>query len=236
MSTPIVERKSTRLGRQYEGKASIAALRILVADPNEVFRCGLRSIVSHQQGWKIIGETTTVKDSLRELVSTGPDVVILDLAMTDEAGWEALASACTKAQVRLLILSDHFPPVSIQRALALGARACLFKSEGAQQLMTAIAAVGLGQTYLSPRALEALARSYTRIPGGSGREIKLLTARQVEVLRLLAEGKTNKEVSARLGISQRTVETHRSQLMCRLGLHSITELVRYAIRNGHVTL
>jgi len=210
-------------------------LRILVADDHEVVRLGVRGLLEAEPGWVVCGEAATGREAVTETERLSPDVVVLDISMPDLNGIEAVRQIVHLApRTHVLILTMHESEGLIGKALAAGARGYLLKSDAGRDLVTAIRALATNRTFFTSAVSAMLLEGYLRGYEES-QAIKVignrLTAREREVVQLLAEGGSNKNVAGALGISLKTAETHRTNVLRKLGLHSIAELVRYAIRN-----
>ena len=205
-------------------------IRILLADDHAVVRQGFKMILDAQPDMEIVGEAANGREAVDLAEQLRPDVVVMDVAMPELNGIEAtrrLASSVPHA--RVVALSMHKDSVYVREILRAGARGYLLKDSGAADLVAAIHAVASGESYLSPAVSNAVLDDYRR---HATNPIDLLTSREREVLQLLAEGKTNKEIAGVLNLSVYTVEAHRGRIMEKLNLHSIGELVRFAVRNG----
>ena len=205
-------------------------IRILLADDHAVVRQGFKMILDAQPDMEIVGEAANGREAVDLAEQLHPDVVVMDVAMPELNGIEAtrrLASSVPHA--RVVALSMHKDSVYVREILRAGARGYLLKDSGAADLVAAIRAVASGESYLSPAVSNAVLDDYRRI---ATNPIDLLTSREREVLQLLAESKTNKEIAGVLNLSVYTVEAHRGRIMEKLNLHSIGELVLFAVRNG----
>jgi DNA-binding NarL/FixJ family response regulator len=205
-------------------------IRILLADDHAVVRQGFKMILAAQPDMEIVGEAANGREAVELAQQLSPDVVVMDVSMPELNGIEAtrrLASLVSRA--RVVALSMHKDSVYVREILRAGARGYLLKDSGAADLVAAIRAVASGESYLSPAVSNAVLDDYRRI---ATNPIDLLTSREREVLQLLAEGKTNKEIANVLNLSVYTVDAHRGRIMEKLNLHSIGELVRFAVRNG----
>ena len=205
-------------------------IRILLADDHAVVRQGFKMILDAQADMEIVGEAGNGREAVELAEQLRPDVVVMDVSMPELNGIEAtrrLASSLPRA--RVVALSMHKDSVYVREILRAGARGYLLKDSGAADLVAAIRAVASGESYLSPAVSNAVLDDYRR---HATNPIDLLTSREREVLQLLAEGKTNKEIAGVLNLSVYTVEAHRGRIMEKLNLHSIGELVRFAVRNG----
>jgi DNA-binding NarL/FixJ family response regulator len=205
-------------------------IRILLADDHAVVRQGFKMILDAQADMEIVGEAGNGRQAVELAEQLRPDVVVMDVAMPELNGIEAtrrLASSVPHA--RVVALSMHKDSVYVREILRAGARGYLLKDSGAADLVAAIHAVASGESYLSPAVSNAVLDDYRRHVTNP---IDLLTSREREVLQLLAEGKSNKEIAGVLNLSVYTVDAHRGRIMEKLNLHSISELVRFAVRNG----
>jgi DNA-binding NarL/FixJ family response regulator len=205
-------------------------IRILLADDHAVVRQGFKMILNAQADMEIVGEAGNGRQAVELAEQLRPDVVVMDVAMPELNGIEAtrrLASSVPHA--RVVALSMHKDSVYVREILRAGARGYLLKDSGAADLVAAIHAVASGESYLSPAVSNAVLDDYRRHVTNT---IDLLTSREREVLQLLAEGRTNKEIAGVLNLSVYTVDAHRGRIMEKLNLHSISELVRFAVRNG----
>jgi DNA-binding NarL/FixJ family response regulator len=204
-------------------------IRILLADDHAVVRQGFKMILAAQPDMEIVGEAANGREAVELTEQLRPDVVVMDVSMPELNGIEAtrrLASLVPHARV---VLSMHKDSVYVREILRAGARGYLLKDSGAADLVAAIRAVASGESYLSPAVSGAVLDDYRR---HATNPIDLLTSREREVLQMLAEGKTNKEIAGVLNLSVYTVDAHRGRIMEKLNLHSIGELVRFAVRNG----
>ena len=205
-------------------------IRILLADDHAVVRQGFKMILDAEADMEIVGEAGNGRQAVDLAEQLRPDVVVMDVAMPELNGIEAtrrLASSVPHA--RVVALSMHKDSVYVREILRAGARGYLLKDSGAADLVAAIHAVASGESYLSPAVSNAVLDDYRRHVTNP---IDLLTSREREVLQLLAEGRTNKEIAGVLNLSVYTVDAHRGRIMEKLNLHSISELVRFAVRNG----
>ena len=211
------------------------AVAILLADDHVVIRKGLIALLGAQPGWRIVGETCNGREAVEAARSLQPDLVIVDISMPQFNGLDAIPRLLRVApNTRILVLSMHEEEEIIQRALQAGASGFVLKSDAEQSLLRAVGAVLSGKRFVSPSVTHIVlsrtsARTRTLSHGGSG--YSFLTERELEVVQLLAEGYSNKQVAALLAISVRTAENHRARLSKKLGLNSLSGLVRYAIRN-----
>jgi RNA polymerase sigma factor (sigma-70 family) len=210
-------------------------IRILLADDHTVVRDGLRALVEKQPDMAVIGEAADGRDTLRLAEEQSPDVVIMDIAMPHMNGIEATRRiVASKPQTAVLILSMHQDESYVLRSLKAGAKGYLLKDSVRSDVIEAIRAVVQGRSFLTRKVSRILQEDYVREMERRGLEdsYDLLTDREREILQLIAEGKTNKEVASMLNISLTTVETHRTHILQKLNLHSIPELILYAVRKG----
>jgi two-component system response regulator NreC len=209
-------------------------LRVLLADDHSIVRRGLRGLIE-AAGHSVVGEAGDGLDAVRQCEEHHPDILILDIGMPKLNGIEVAARA-QKMERRpgVIILSVHADESYIIRALAAGARAYLLKSATDEDLIPAVRAVAAGKPYFSPAVAAVLVEDYIRKlqQRGLADSYHLLTDREKEVLQLLAEGRSNKEVANLLDLGLSTVETHRANLMQKLSLHNTAEIVLYAVRKG----
>jgi DNA-binding NarL/FixJ family response regulator len=207
-------------------------IRILLADDHALVRQGFRRILEAQPGIEIVGEASDGRQAAELAEKLQPDVVVLDVAMPELNGIEAsrrMAECAPRA--RILALSMHKDSVYVREILRAGARGYLLKDAFDHELIAAVRAVADGKGYLSPEVSDTVLSDYRKHVTDP---LDLLTSREREILQLLAEGNTNKEIAARLKLSIYTVDAHRGRLMEKLNLHSIGDLVRFAIRCGVV--
>jgi len=205
-------------------------IRILLADDHAVVRQGFGRILASHDDMEVVGEAGNGREAVQLAEELKPDVVVMDVSMPELNGIEA-TRRLTKAapRTRVLALSMHKDSVYVREILRAGAQGFLLKDASDHDLITAVRAVGQGQGYISPSVSEAVLSDYRRHVSDP---IDLLTSREREVLQLIAEGKTNKEIAAALNLSVYTVDAHRGRVMEKLNLHSTGEIVRFAMRNG----
>jgi two-component system, NarL family, response regulator NreC len=205
-------------------------IRILLADDHAVVRQGFKMILGAQPDMEIVGEAGNGREAVDLAEQLKPDVVVMDVAMPELNGIEATRRVTAAVpHARVIALSMHKDSVYVREILRAGARGYLLKDSGAGDLVSAVRAVARGEGYLSPAVSNAVLDDYRRHVTNP---IDLLTTREREVLQMLAEGKTNKEIAGILSLSVYTVDAHRGRIMEKLNLHSINELVRFAVRNG----
>ncbi len=214
-------------------------LRIMVADDHEVVRRGLCSLLQKQPGWQICGEAADGREVVSKTWELKPDVIVMDLGMPNLNGLEATRQLLKRnTAAKVLILTLHDSDQVIRGVLAAGARGFLLKSDAARDLVTAVEALRQNKTYFTSRVSNIVLDGFlNRAPGPvTGEAAGPLTAREREIIQLLAEGKSTKEVAAVLGVSVKTAETHRANIMRKLDVHSVSGLVLYAVRNNIVHL
>jgi DNA-binding NarL/FixJ family response regulator len=212
-------------------------IRILLADDHTVVRTGLKLLLERQPDFEVVGEACDGRETMVLAASLKPDVVVLDIAMPQLSGLEAARQICALVpRTGIVILSMHSDESYVMRALKAGARGYLLKDSAEAELIGAIRAVVGGKAFFSPAISKMLAEDYVREMHLRGAEdsYELLTTREREILHLLAEGRSNKEVAATLNLSVYTVETHRSNILEKLNLHTTPELILYAVRKGLV--
>lgn len=205
-------------------------IRILLADDHALVRQGFRMILSAQPDMEIIGEAGNGREAVELAEKLQPDVIIMDVTMPELNGIEATRRiAISVPRARVLALSMHKDSVYVREILRSGARGYLLKDSDDSDLISAVRSVAKGEGYLSPSVSDAVLTDYRRHVTDP---IDLLTTREREVLQMIAEGKTNKEIATTLHLSVYTVEAHRGRVMEKLNLHSTGELVRFALRSG----
>jgi DNA-binding NarL/FixJ family response regulator len=211
-----------------------------VVDDHSIVRRGVRALLETHAGWQVCGEAGSGPEAVRQAARLKPDVVVLDIGMPPEfSGFEATRQILRAVpQTKVLILSMHESEQVVREALDAGARAFVFKSDLDSDLMTAVELLSRSKTFFTSRVYEMVVEGYLRGRGSQTSAEQIgrapLTGRQIQVVHLLAEGKTNKEVAITLGISVKTAETHRTNIMRKLKLRSFSDLVRYAVREGLV--
>lgn len=207
-------------------------IRILLADDHRVVRHGFRRILEEQADMEVVGEASDGRQAMELAEQLAPDVLVMDVTMPRLNGIEAarqLAKSCPR--LRVLALSMQKDGVYVREMLRAGARGYLLKESTEADLLAAVRAVAAGKAWLSPEVSDAVLEDYRKHVTNP---MDLLSAREREVLQLIAEGRTNKEIATQLGLSVYTVEAHRGKLMEKLNLHSGNELVRFAVRHGMV--
>lgn len=217
----------------------MSPIRLLLAEDHTLVRIGISAALQRIPDVEIVGQATDGREAVALAAQLAPDVVLMDIAMAGLNGLEATARiAKVLPRVRVLILSMHTNEEYVARAFRVGAAGYLLKGADFPELELAIRAVARGETYLSPAVSRPIVEQYRRRSrggGGGGDHAEPLTTRQREILQLIAEGHGTKDVARDLGLSVKTVEAHRAQIMRRLGIHDLAGLVRYAIRAGVTT-
>jgi DNA-binding NarL/FixJ family response regulator len=210
-------------------------IHILIADDHAVVREGLRALFGDQAGWKVVGEAVTGREAVELARRLRPDIAVIDFTMPELNGLEAtrqIRKALPGTEV--LMLTMHDSERLAQQALAAGARGFLLKSDGNPQLIAAVKSLAAHRPYFTPKVSSLVLEGFlhpARQPAGCELPTDRLSPREREVVQLIAEGHTSKEIAALLHVSEKTVEAHRSNIFRELGLHSAVDLVRYAIRN-----
>ena len=210
-------------------------IRILLADDHHLVRAGIRSLLNGLPGIEVVAETGDGREAIELVRTHRPNLVLMDITMDGMNGLDATARLLKEfPQLRVIILSMHANEEYVRQALQAGAAAYLLKDAATAELELAVRAVAQGQTYLSPAISRQVVEDYLGGQSEPAGPLTQLTARQREVLQLIAEGKATKQIAALLEVSVKTIETHRAQLMERLGIHDVPGLVRYAVRHGMV--
>lgn len=207
------------------------SLRILIADDHAVVRAGLRTLLESRSGWEVCAEAADGRDAVEKAAKLKPDIAVLDIGMPLLNGVEATRRIRSSSPTtEILILTMHQSDDLVQQVVEAGARGYILKDDADRVLLAAVDTLRCHKTYFSTRVSATTEREGAASSQEAPRRSRL-TPREREVLQLLAEGKSNKEVSSLLGISVNTAEAHRANIMLKLDLHSITELVHYAVRN-----
>jgi two-component system nitrate/nitrite response regulator NarL len=211
-------------------------IKVLVADDHPVVRRGLQSLLAKQERLTIVGEAADGEEALQKALALSPDVVLLDISMPRRDGLEVTAVLRKDApRIKVLILSVHSNKEYIFRIIQAGAHGYVSKEAAPEELLRAIEAVYSGETFFSPEIARAALNQLVN-HGGKKEPFGQLTGREREVLVLIAQGQSNKEIASQLGIGVRTIETHRERIMRRLDIHSVAGLTKFAIANGMVSL
>lgn len=210
-------------------------IRVLLVDDHALVRTGLRALLEAFAGVKVIAEAADGKEAFLLAAEHQPDIVVMDITMPGLNGFDATARIARKLpQTRVLVLSMHTDEQYVAMALKAGAKGYLPKDASSAELELAVHAVARGDTYLSPPIAHPVVKEFVQRGGERRAPLDRLTSRQREVVQLIAEGHTTKDIAQRLGLSVKTVEAHRAQLMERLEIHDVASLVRWAIRSGLV--
>lgn len=207
-------------------------IRVLVADDHMIVRSGIRHVLETEPGFEVVGEAATGAEAIALAKELQPDVVVLDISMPEESGLEVAAFLSNSAGPRVLILSMHNNAEYVLESVRAGAHGYLLKDTAATELRDAIRAVCRGESYFSPPVASRLSAAVRGEQGAHAVGLNQLTGREREVLLGIVRGRTNKEIAARLGISHRTVETHRESLMRKLQIRTVAELTRFALGAG----
>lgn len=211
---------------------------ILLADDHTVIRSGLRMVLEKQSDFQVVGEAGDGRQAVKMAQELRPDVIVMDIAMPNLNGIDAAKQIVNQdSHIAVVILSMHSDEGYVMRALKSGAKAYLLKDSAEADLIRAVRAVREGKSFFSPAVSRMLLEDYVRQLQQRGAEdsYELLSPREREILQLIAEGKTNKEVAAMLNLSLYTVETHRTHILQKLNLHSVPELILYAVRKGIIS-
>jgi len=211
----------------------VTSLRIVVADDHAVVRRGVRTLLESQRGWEVVAEATTGREAVELARVHQPDIVVMDLSLPELNGLDATTQILKEApHTEVLVLTMHHSEQLSREVLQSGARAYVLKSDTDQSLIAAIDSLRQRKSFLSPAVAEVVLDEFLRRSDVDANVAHSpLTAREREIVQLLAEGSSNKVVAARLGVSAKTIETHRANVMRKLRLRSASDLVRYAIRN-----
>jgi DNA-binding NarL/FixJ family response regulator len=214
-------------------------IKVLLVDDHTIVRKGLRALLDAEPGIEVIGEAETGREALERAQELLPDIVLMDISMPDMNGAEATRQIRRwLPSVKVLVLSMHADEEFVFQLLRAGASGYLIKKAATEELILAIRTVSQGHSFLSPAISNTVIDAYVRQAGEmtTGNRYEALTDREREVLQLVAEGHTSREISQLLHITARTVETHRANLMAKLDIHTVAELTRYAIRRGIIAL
>jgi DNA-binding NarL/FixJ family response regulator len=216
----------------------VGVLRILIADDHELARDGIRSLLEDHPGWEVCAEAKDGREAVANASTLKPDICLLDIGMPNLNGLDAARQILAMIpEARILILTVHDSEQIVREVLATGARGFLLKSDAGRDLVAAVEALEQRQTFFTSKVAQMMVDGYLRpnsdaAISSSGQYV--LTPREREVIQLVAEGKTTKEIATALGLSVKTAETHRTNLMRKLDLHSVADLTLYAVRNGIV--
>jgi len=216
----------------------MSGLRILIADDHEVARQGIRALLESHPGWEVCAEARDGREAVELATNSKPDIALLDIGMPNLNGLDAARQILAMSPaIRILILTMHDAEQVVREVLAAGARGFVLKSDAARDLVAAVDALQHRRTFFTTRVTQMVLNGYLHQEKERQPLAKaVLTPREREVIQLLAEGKTSKEVAVALKLSVKTAETHRTNLMRKLDLHSVADLTLYAIRNGIVQI
>jgi DNA-binding NarL/FixJ family response regulator len=216
----------------------LGALRILIADDHEVARHGIRALLESHPGWEICAEAKDGREAVEGADRYKPDVLLLDIGMPNLNGLDAARQIlATSPDARILILTIHDSEQVVREVLAAGAKGFLLKSDAGRDLLAAVEALQHRRTFFTPKVAQMMLDGYLRPHEDNDPSDQcVLTPREREVIQLVAEGKTTKEIATALSLSVKTAETHRTNLMRKLDLHSVADLTLYAVRNGIVQI
>ena len=214
-------------------------LRILIADDHEFVRRGVRGLLRVQRGWIVTGEAVNGQEAVEKAKQGKPDVAIIDITMPILDGLEATRQIREAVpNTNVLILTMHESDQMVRRVLEAGARGYVLKSDLAGHLVKAVKTVSQGKLFLTPKVSDIVLEGFLKAekkPERTEHSQAQPTAREIEIIRLLAAGKSNKEIASSLGITVRTVETHRAKILSKLDIHSLADLIHYAIRHGIIS-
>jgi DNA-binding NarL/FixJ family response regulator len=213
----------------------MGSLRVLVADDHDIVRNGVRMLLEEKPGWQVVAEAADGREAVEKAKLVKPDVTILDLNMPELNGLEAAREILRSVSTKVLILTMCHSDQLIRQALEAGAQGYLLKSDAAGDLVSAVDALRQNKTFFTLKVAQMLLEGYLGDPpkenGDNGKNGSRLTTRQSQILQLLVDGKSSRAVGAALNITVKTAETHRANIMRRLDCHSVSDLVRYAVRN-----
>jgi len=213
----------------------MSATRVLLVDDHTLVRTGIRALLENLSGVEVVGEASNGREALEIVRSELPNLVLMDIAMADLNGLETLPRIIKNfPSVKVVMLSAHANEEYVIRALRSGASGYMLKDAATVELALVIKSIAQGEIYLSPSISGTVIDSYLERMSSESSPLEQLTTRQREILQMIAEGKNTKEIASTLGLSVKTVEAHRLQLMAHLNIHDVPGLVRYAIRNGIV--
>jgi two-component system, NarL family, response regulator NreC len=213
-------------------------IRVLLADDHNIFRDGLHTMIDKEEGMEVIGEADNGRKAIKEAEKLAPDVVIMDISMPDMNGIEATRKIKAEMpDIKVIALSMHSDRRFVLGMLEAGASGYLLKDCAFSELAVVIRQVTTGNTYLSPKIADVVVKGYlNKMSDSSHKDSVLLTSREREILQLIAEGMTAREIAEHVYLSIKTVETHRRNIMQKLNMRSIADLTRYAIQEGLVSL
>ena len=212
-------------------------IRLLIADDHPLVRRGLRSLLGTHDGWEVCGEACTGTEAVQMVKELRPEILITDISMPDMGGFDAIRQIhAFDPNIGILMLTMHDSETMLRGAMEAGAHGYVLKSDLDNRLIDAVEALCEGRAFFSPGISQTVMKNFIRGEHTGTQDPNVLTPRQREVLKLLARGKSNKEVASELGISTRTAETHRLQIMNRLKVRTLSEMVLFAVRNHLIDL
>jgi DNA-binding NarL/FixJ family response regulator len=231
---------------EQSATSSTRFIRIMLADDHDILRQGLALLLGIQPDFHVVGEARTGPEAVQAALALRPDIVVMDISMPEMDGLEACSQIRERLpETQILILTMHESEEYFLQALRMGAAGYLVKKAAPHELQSAVRVVAQGGVFLYPGLAKALVRAYVTQPantinpgqveGSAVQELHVLTPREMEVLTLVAEGMTNQDIANHLSISIKTVQAHRANVMDKLGLHDITQLVRFALRHGLIS-
>ncbi|MBI2165191.1 MAG: response regulator transcription factor [Chloroflexi bacterium] len=204
---------------------------MLLVDDHAVVRAGVRALLHAEGDFEVVGEASNGRQALEKAAHLRPDIVLMDITLPDISGLEAMAQIKEAVpETRIVVLTMHEDEDYFFRALHAGASGYVVKGSSSESILAALRAVEQGGVFLYPSMAKSLVADYLR--EGEGQKTASLSAREMEVLRLIGDGLTNKEIASRLGITIATAQTHRTRIMQKLGLHTVAEIIRYGVRKG----
>lgn len=215
-------------------------VRVLLADDHTLVRSGLKALLERFEGVSVVGEAASGTEAVEMAQAAQPDVVLMDITMDGESGLQAAARLLEKSpEIRVVILSMHDSDEYVARAMRIGVAGYMLKDAAPMELELGLKAVMRGEHYLSPRVSTRLVQSFVggaSSLSGDAAALNALSPRQRQILKAIAEGRATKQIAFDLGVSTKTVETHRSQIMERLGVRDVAGMVRFAVRTGLISL
>lgn len=204
---------------------------ILIVDDHDIIREGIKTILKRQPDYEVVGEACDGEEALEQIAKVKPDILLLDITMPKKTGLEIIADVLKKSpNTKILIISVHKANAYVMKALQLGVKGYVSKENAADDLLTALRKITSGQVYLDSQVSDYLLKKVTGADQATAGEA-LLTQREVDVLKLVAEGKAAKEIASLLSLSPRTVENYKNNMLKKLGLHRTSDLIKYAIKN-----
>ncbi len=235
MQGRVTALNETSTQSQSYARPTMSNLKILVVDDHDIIRRGLKDLLTAKAGWEVCAEAKTGREAITLAEQLKPQIIVMDISMPDLNGLEA-ARRIHKIlpNTGILILTMHFSDQLVRDVVEAGARGYILKSDADRDLVSAVDSIANRRSFFTPRASEMLLDDFSRQTAGAEPKLPArnrLTTREREIVQLLAEGKSSKEVAVALGISVKTAETHRANIMRKLEIHSVSELVRYAIKN-----